>query len=275
MRDIVIALPVLLVISAVCPLIVAFIVVRNMKSEVAVNVTVAVYATPPRNVVCAGVHVTAPAVKLAGDVTIVAEVFGATPVTGVVTVIAATVKLLIIVALAESLLNDEDVAATRTSYVPAARPVTVLELIGSQVPLVLNLYSTPLATPVIVPSLFVSDASVVPGFGTAGRAGIGRFCGLLSWLLPVAVFIIVTVVPIHAGLIAIVPAVSAAIAAPFIVYAAFATRPVSLSVVKLITALEVGSETAKRSAPTLYITLDVPLSRTKTFLQKFIVPFNV
>ena len=54
----------------------------------AVSVTVAVYWVAPWNGLCAGVHVTAPIVKLPVPV---AVVLGSTPCTGAVTVITAAV----------------------------------------------------------------------------------------------------------------------------------------------------------------------------------------
>ena len=60
----------------------------NVYPVLAVSVTVAVYMVAPWNGLCAGVHVTAPIMKLPVPV---AVVFGTAPCIGAVTVIAAAV----------------------------------------------------------------------------------------------------------------------------------------------------------------------------------------
>jgi len=80
--------PMLFVTTAFWLLIVAVLKPAKVYPVLAVSVTVAVYWVAPWNGLCAGVHVTTPIVKLPVPV---AVVFGATPCTGAVTVIAAAV----------------------------------------------------------------------------------------------------------------------------------------------------------------------------------------
>jgi len=84
--DSVTAAPVLLVITALWLFIVAVLMSVKVYPELAVSVTVAVYWVAPWNGLCAGVHVTAPIVKLPVPV---AAGFGVVPCAGAVTVIAA------------------------------------------------------------------------------------------------------------------------------------------------------------------------------------------